>query len=357
MKILCFIDSLGSGGAQRQMVELAKGFKEKGHDVSFLTYHKINFFKPELDKYEIKVNTIVESNYIKRLLKIRKAIRAENPDAVLSFLEAANFIATIAGLPYRKWKLVVGERSANPQMLKSLKSHVFRFFHILANYVVANSRSNIELVRKMNPILAEKKLKVIYNLIDTKIWKQSTEHCYNDDKLKIVVGSSHQYLKNLRGLLEAICILPSELKDNLQIKWFGDKSLDNSYNEALDFINHKSLNHIVSLQPATLDIKQHFESADVVGLFSFYEGFPNVICEAMMLAKPVISSKVSDLPLFINDRCLFDANDTENIATVITECMKMSPFELIELGTKNREIALQLFDKENTINLYLNLFE
>ena len=39
MKILCVIDSLGSGGAQRQLVGLAIGFKERGHEVSFLVYH------------------------------------------------------------------------------------------------------------------------------------------------------------------------------------------------------------------------------------------------------------------------------------------------------------------------------
>ena len=49
MKILCVIDSLGSGGAQRQLVQLAIGLKNKGVDVSFLMYHNIHFFKSELD--------------------------------------------------------------------------------------------------------------------------------------------------------------------------------------------------------------------------------------------------------------------------------------------------------------------
>src|SRR5690554_5871560 len=114
MKILCFIDSLGTGGAQRQMVELAKGFKEKGHEVSFLTYHKSNFFKPELDKFNIPVKTIVESNYLKRLFKIRKFIRGHQPNVLLSFLDAANFMSIIASLPTKKWKLIVGERNAKP---------------------------------------------------------------------------------------------------------------------------------------------------------------------------------------------------------------------------------------------------
>ena len=35
MNILCVIDILGSGGAQRQLVNIAIGFKERGHTVSF----------------------------------------------------------------------------------------------------------------------------------------------------------------------------------------------------------------------------------------------------------------------------------------------------------------------------------
>jgi len=38
MIILCVIDTLGSGGAQRQLVNIAIGFKERGHTVSFLVY-------------------------------------------------------------------------------------------------------------------------------------------------------------------------------------------------------------------------------------------------------------------------------------------------------------------------------
>ena len=39
-KILFFINYLGSGGAQRQIVELAVGFKKRGYDVKFLIYQK-----------------------------------------------------------------------------------------------------------------------------------------------------------------------------------------------------------------------------------------------------------------------------------------------------------------------------
>ena len=46
MKIVLFIDSLCAGGAQRQLVGLAKLLKEKGVDTEVLTYHKDEFYLP-----------------------------------------------------------------------------------------------------------------------------------------------------------------------------------------------------------------------------------------------------------------------------------------------------------------------
>ena len=46
MRILCVIDSLGSGGAQRQMVSLAQGMVARSHEVEFFVYH------PELDHFK-----------------------------------------------------------------------------------------------------------------------------------------------------------------------------------------------------------------------------------------------------------------------------------------------------------------
>ena len=38
MKILIVIDTLGSGGAQKLKVKLAKGLKKKGYEVEFFIY-------------------------------------------------------------------------------------------------------------------------------------------------------------------------------------------------------------------------------------------------------------------------------------------------------------------------------
>ena len=95
MKILCVIDSLCQGGAQRQLVELGLGFNEKGHSVSFLIYRQIPFFNYLLDNAGISINYIEEPNYFKRFLKIRSFIRKGRYDSVLSFLPDINIALTI----------------------------------------------------------------------------------------------------------------------------------------------------------------------------------------------------------------------------------------------------------------------
>jgi len=45
MKIMLFTESLTSGGAERQIVELAKGMKANGHDIIVSFYRKYYHYK------------------------------------------------------------------------------------------------------------------------------------------------------------------------------------------------------------------------------------------------------------------------------------------------------------------------
>jgi glycosyltransferase involved in cell wall biosynthesis len=359
MNFIFFIDSLGSGGAQRQMVELAKGFKELGHEVSFLTYHNINFFKSELDKHNIPLKTIIEPNYVIRLFKIRKAIRIHQPDGVLSFLQAANFMATFAGFPNRNWKLVVGERSANPAILNNFKLKFYRKAHFFTDYVVGNSNANIELVKKIIPRFSEKKIKVIYNLVEASAKLNSFRS--KKEKVSIVIAASYRPVKNLDGLIEAIKSLPNELRIKLQINWYGHIVEDNYYYQSQQKkIKDYNLDKIIFLNDNTEQIYQKYDQADFVALFSHYEGFPNAICEAMAMAKPVIVSKVSDIPLFIKENengFLCDSKHTDSIKKALLKAIYSNQNQIFNMGLKNLEVAEQNFNKQFIVNQYLELLK
>lgn len=358
MKILCFIDSLGAGGAQRQLVELAKGFHDRGYEVSFLTYHEINFFKPELDAIGIPVKTIVEPNYLKRMIKIRKAIRAAHPDAVLAFLEAAAFMATFAGFPRRKWKLIVGERSANPKILTSPKLRFYRFYHLFSDYVVANSHANMDLVRKANPFLPDRKCKVIYNIPSQPQTPVKASSPRQDGKTRIVVAASYRPVKNLDGLIEAVRLLSPEDQSKLEIHWYGSINDQTYYDTCVQNIKKYQLDSIFHLHPPTQNIHQKYADADFVGLFSHHEGFPNTICEAMVMGKPVIATNVSDIPLIIEEGkngYLCDSKINNSIKIAINKGITCETSKFDNMTKYNKELIETVFDKKEILKTFEEL--
>jgi glycosyltransferase involved in cell wall biosynthesis len=362
MKILCVIDSLCFGGAQRQLVELAVAFNEKGHFVSFLTYHDIPFFKSKVEDAGITITCIQETNYIKRLLKMRRFIRQGDYHAVLSFLEAANFISILSGFPYRKWKLVVGERSADPKILKSFKLKVYRWFHLFADHIVANSNANMQFVQNVNPLLSDSKCHIIYNTVDFDYFRPLKNFVYKTkQKLSLVVAARIRYEKNLHGLIEALSLLKKEEQDQIKIDWYGKydelSGTNNLLVGAFEKIKRSRLEKVITFHDATHDIKRKIQESDAVGLFSFYEGFPNIICEAMACEKPVICTNVSDVSHFLSHdpRLLCDPNDPNSIKEALRYLIKLDHSKLKKIGTTNRTIALQRFEKESIVASYLHL--
>lgn len=363
MNILCVIDELGSGGAQRQLVELALGFRAAGHEVEFLTYHPDQFYYSYLQNAEIPITLILSKYYILRFFKMRRFIRNGNYNAVISFLQASNFICELAGFPYRKWKLIVGERSANPNIYKSIKLKLYRWFHLFADYVVANSQANMQIVKSINPLLSTSKCRIIYNIVDFKQWNPTNDYIpRKNGKLKLVIAARHQKLKNLNGLVEAIARLSQNERSLLEIEWYGDRIeepyYDNSLINAKQLIKLFELEDIITFYPATKDLNLKIREADVVGLFSFYEGFPNVICEGMACAKPVICSSVSDIPLILSydKNLIFSPMAIDSIQNTLSYIMSISNERLIEIGQINLKLAKVNFNNDSIIQKYLDLF-
>ena len=78
MKILCVIDSLGSGGAQKQIVNLSIGLNRLGHTVEmFVYYPKINFFRDLIENERIKIHEFVKEKglSISLILFLRSLIK------------------------------------------------------------------------------------------------------------------------------------------------------------------------------------------------------------------------------------------------------------------------------------------
>jgi glycosyltransferase involved in cell wall biosynthesis len=362
LSILCVIDSLGSGGSQRQLSELAIGFKERGHRVTMMVYHEVPFFEARLKASGVGILSVFHLNYFKRFLKMRRLIRTGQYDVVISYLESPSLICELAGLPWRKWRLIVGERSANPAIPRRLKLRLYRWAHVLSDVVVSNSEANRVLVLSANCLLDQSKVKVIYNAIDLSKWSPSIAgEEVRRENIRLTIVASHQYLKNLEGLIKSLVLLTKDELNRLAIDWYGDRVVppyfDGSLKAGLRLIESHGLQGVIKFYPATKNIREIIRSSDVVGLFSWYEGFPNAVCEAMACGKPVICSITSDMPTILSydQRVLCDPMDPHSIAASIRYILTLSQHELVTLGELNRRIAVELFDREKILTEYITL--
>jgi glycosyltransferase involved in cell wall biosynthesis len=119
MKLILMIPSLTAGGAERVMTLLASAFVARGHDVTLLTLgdSQSDFFAVDarVRRVALGVNGYTTSTLhalranIQRVRALRRVVRERAPDAVLSFMTSMNVLAILACLGSNT-RVVVSER-------------------------------------------------------------------------------------------------------------------------------------------------------------------------------------------------------------------------------------------------------
>ena len=363
MKILCFTDSLGSGGAQRQLVNLGIYFKEQGNEVSFLIYHPDFFYKEILIKNGIEIELLKSENIIKRIFFLRKYIQNGKFTVVLSFMVIPSFFCELAGFPFRKWKLIIGERGS-PFYNYPVTIRVIRLFHFLSDKVITNSFAKKEDTLSCSPLLKSLKVDTIYNIIDKEYFSMMNQFdFFKNKKISIVIAATFHPLKNLKNLIYALLILTKNELENVSFNWYGRGIGVNETDyirECKQMIKENKLDNNIELHAETNEIHKVYQNADFIGLFSLNEGLPNAVCEGMACGKPIIASAVSDVPLLIEEGIngfLFNPYEPESIAKAIKKVIECTPDKMEKMGEISRQKAEKLFDRKINGDKYLSIFK
>lgn len=364
MKILCLIDSLNSGGAQRQMVNLAILLKKKGYAVTFVIYHRSSFYGPILQKEGIDPVLIMRKNRVLTLCALVKYLRNYEGDCVISFLDMPNFIASIASIGKKKWKLIISERSARESAFGGKKNRVLKNFSKYADYIVCNSENASKLWINFYPEL-KNKIRVIYNPViipDSIINHENMiEKRIDEEKTQILIAASYQNIKNPRGLIEAINLLDDDEKEKLKIDWYGRVEVvegdRKEYDSACELIKKTGLENVVVLHGETRDIYQRMINSDAVALFSKIEGLPNAICEGMVLGKPILMSSVSDYSVLVDGNgFVCNPHDISSIEDCIRKFLSLSQKERRIMGQRSYELGEELFSINMIVKQWESLF-
>lgn len=353
-RILLLVDSLISGGAQRQIVGLAKLLHDNKYQVQIVYYHKIEFYKPFLDSNDVPNKFLVgATGYLNRIFRIRKAIKKFEPDVVISYLDTPNIIACLLKASGMNFKLVASER--NTTQVLTLREKIKFFMMRWADAVVPNSYSQEKFIFEHYPKLVGK-MTTITNFVDTDSFVPSQNSPSSLCRIVTVGRVTEQ--KNTLKFLDAL----RQLKNDglaFHVDWYGYS--DPQYMAQCEgYIKENNLSNVFTFHEPSTDIVSIYQECDVFVLPSVYEGFPNVVCEAMSCGKPILCSDICDNPMIVADGengYLFDPEDVSDMVEKIKAFIALSLDEKILKGEKSRQIAIEKFSSENFIKKYIDLIE
>lgn len=354
-RILCLIENLGSGGAERQLTGLAVMLKQQGYEVEVWYYVKKEFYLPYLQENGVVGRYLPEaSSAKKRLFALRKHIKEYHPDTVISYSASSSMIVCVLKQLGAKFRLVVSERNTTQKLTRSEK---LRFFsYRWADVIVPNSHSQAKFIDDHFPELSSK-VKVITNFVDTEKFKPSDEPIPPHEETRMVCVGRLMPQKNLPRFIEAVGrIVAAGYK--LHVDWFGQDLNDTYSAECHKAIKDNHLEQSFVFHAPSSNIQEEYQKADVFCLPSLYEGFPNVLCEAMSCGKPVLCSRVCDNPNIAHEEengLLFNPLDVDNMAATIERYLKLPQEKKDDMGKKSREIAVELFSKEKFISNYCEI--
>jgi len=269
MKILFTIGSLTSGGAERVLVTLANFWASKGWDITLLIVSSHdNFYKVDdtvklisLDKKFAHKKSSV-SNTIKG---IRETIKEVKPDIIISFITIMNILTLIANIGL-KIPIIISERNYFDQLKKIHWQLLRTLFYRRADGMVVLSEYDY------NKYTYVKSKRIIFNPLNK---KNMLDVKFKDkDKLIIAVGDLIDQ-KGFDMLIESLSTI--DLKEwKVMIVGEGkDREMLNS------LIKEHHLEDKISLIGRKSNIFDYYKKASIFVLSSRYEGFPNVLAEAM----------------------------------------------------------------------------
>jgi glycosyltransferase involved in cell wall biosynthesis len=370
MRVLYLIDSLGPGGAQRQLVTLVRSLDRTLVVPEVAVYHPLSHFRPELDAAGVPLRLLAGSGGRdpRVLFALARLLARGRFDIVHSYLSTPGTLARLAAPFSGGARVVVSERNVDLGHSR-VRLALERLLCRRADALIANATSVAREVQELVPAWSGR-VHVVPNGLD---WTEPTEaertagddfrarHLGDADILIGVVGRVERQ-KAPDVLLGALELVPEPLLQRIKIVWVGPR-IDTALASSVEArLTGSALAGRVVFLGETRDTRSVYLGVDGILLCSRWEGFPNVVLEALAHGCPVIATDVGDVrELLQNGRggWLVPSEDTSALARAISDFAGTPDRQLAQLGREVSRFVLANYSAarlaERTMAVYSDI--
>lgn len=372
LNVALVIPSLCYGGAERQVVEIARNLDKSRFQVFIVLLTDFTPMLADDDPIRECIRIVGRRSRpdIGLVFRLARVFRELDVQVAHGFLFLAELSARIAG-PLANTRVVIGSErnsSYNPATYRRL---LFKVTSGLVDRIVANSKAGAKFNAELYG-LSDNRYRVVYNGVDTNRFRprdslQAKERLgIAPDSRVIGMFGGFKRQKNHILLFRAIerCAARSRYQVVLLLvgdTLFADHDDTVAYKrEILDALEQLGLRSMTLVLGNRTDIEEIYPACDITVLPSLHEGTPNVVLESMASGVPPIVSDVSDNSQLVSDGIdgyLVRLDDVDSLSTRIDELLD-SEATRTRLGIKARETAEVRFSmaamSENMSAVYLD---
>jgi glycosyltransferase involved in cell wall biosynthesis len=366
-KVLHFIPSIGGGGAENFLRQLARGMAQRGEWDSVIVVVKVaphEAFAEELRALGITVHDMNSSALLKPnvWLQLRRLIQQEHPDVIQTWMHHADFMGGIAarsaGYHQVLWGVRATEVHRNPGD-SDLKTWLFHkalglSSRLLPRKILSNSQSAVSVHQRMG--FPAQRMVVIPNGVDTGRFQPNPEtRAAVRAELGVPEGSPvigfvgrFHPVKDLPTFFRAALELQQQRPDTHFLLCGGTApELQAAAAECFAAMPKPAQVHFVPFGNST---QRYYPAMDLFSLTSSSEAFPNVVLEAMASALPCVTTAAGDCGVMLQDlgsvvRC----GDAAALAKAWSEMLSHSTAELQAIGQRGRERVLERYTPERAL--------
>ncbi len=360
--IAFFLVDLGGGGAEKVMLSLAGGFAEQGLEVD-LVLVKLEGDYRSLISPKVRVINFAHPRLITSLPLLIDYLKQHQPKVLISALEDANTISIVAKIlarvPTRAIVSVHNQLSfaeaGRSQLKRKLTPLFIRWLFPFADEIVAVSQGVGDNIAQIAG-LPRDRITTIYNPIFTpdlldKFDEPVHESWFLNPQISVILGVGRLSTeKDFPTLIRAFALVKQQYPVKLVILGQGEELLSLE-----ELVRQLNLVDDVIFPGFVNNPYAYMSKSKMLVMTSIYEGFGNVLVEALIAGIPVVSTNCKSGPTEIlaggKYGDLVAIGDVQGLAAAMINTLE-HPRDPELLRQRGREFSL-----EAALTKYQQLFD